>query len=168
MWKVFFQWRSQLQEKKHTTHPILYMKSGIGGHGATDSGSGILLGSTLLRKSLLSACSAVQRRAGSRVSMRSSRSKAGVGKLCRRGKIVQLSKQTGGVDLGYSGKAQHGSAQGKLLPQPPSVLLLGFHGVEEGKFNDVRPDCRTGAPAQTAEGDDRRTATMGSETEIEV
>ncbi len=50
---------------------------------------------------------------------------------------------------------QHGYIQGKLLPQPPSVLLLGFHGVEEGKFNDIRPDCRTGTPTQTAEGKDK-------------
>lgn len=55
---------------------------------------------------------------------------------------------------------QHGYIQGKLLPQPPSVLLLGFHGVEEGKFNDIRPDCGTGTPTQTADGNDR--GKMGS------
>lgn len=49
--------------------------------GSTDSGGGILLGSTSHRKSLLRACSDVQRRAGSRVSMRSSRSRADPGKL---------------------------------------------------------------------------------------
>lgn len=40
--------------------------------------------------------------------------------------------------------------QGELLPQPPPVLFLGFHGVEKWKLDDVGPDGRTGAPAQTA------------------
>lgn len=53
----------------------------MGSLSTTDSGGGILLGSTLHRKSLLRACSDVQRRAGSRVSMRSSRSRADPGKL---------------------------------------------------------------------------------------
>lgn len=52
---------------------------------ATDSGGGILLGSTSDRKPLLSACADVQRRAGSRVSIRSSRSRAEEGKLSGRG-----------------------------------------------------------------------------------
>lgn len=60
----------------------------------TDSGGGILLGSTSERKSLLSACSDVQRLAGSRVSIRSSKSRAGVGKLCRGGEIFQLQEET--------------------------------------------------------------------------
>lgn len=54
----------------------------VGKAGATNSGGGILLGSTSRRKSLKRACSDVQRRAGSRVSIRSSKSRAGVGKLC--------------------------------------------------------------------------------------
>lgn len=57
---------------------------------------------------------------------------------------------------------QHSYIQSKLLPQSPSVLLLRFHGVEEWKFNDVRPDCRAGASAQTATGNDKREAKMGS------
>lgn len=45
---------------------------------------------------------------------------------------------------------RHGYIQGKFLPQASSVLLLGFHGVEEGKFDDIGPDSRAGTPAQTA------------------
>lgn len=41
--------------------------------------------------------------------------------------------------------------QGKLLPQAPPVLFLGFHCVEKRQFDDVGPDSRTGATAQPAE-----------------
>lgn len=42
--------------------------------------------------------------------------------------------------------------QGKLLPQAPPVLLLGFHCVEKRQFDDVRPDSRTGTTTQSAGG----------------
>lgn len=42
--------------------------------------------------------------------------------------------------------------QGKLLPQAPPVLFLGFHCVEKRQFNDVGPDSRTGTTAQPADG----------------
>lgn len=58
--------------------------------GATDSGGGILLGSMSHRNSLLRACSDVQRRVGSRVSIRSSKSSAAAGKLCRGRRFDQL------------------------------------------------------------------------------
>lgn len=115
-----------------------------------------MLGSMSHRKSLLRACSDVQRRAGSRVSIRSSKSRAVVGKLHRRERERFFNcRNRWRVDHSYFRAVQHGYIQGKLFPQPSSVLLLGFHGVEEGKFNDVRPDCRTGTPAQTAEGHGR-------------
>lgn len=66
------------------------MKGERESHGDTDSGGGILLGSMSHRKSLWRACSDVQRRPGSRVSIRSSKSRAGVGKLRRGGEIFQL------------------------------------------------------------------------------
>lgn len=93
----------------------------------------------------------MQRRAGSRVSIRSNKSRAEVGKLCREGFIIEthqsLMKAAVGTERGYT--------QGKLLTQPPPVLFLGFHGVEEGKFDDVGPGCRTGTPTQTAEDEQR-------------
>ena len=34
-------------------------------------------------------------------------------------------------------------SQGELLPEAAAVLLLGFDGVEQGQFDDVRPHGRT-------------------------
>lgn len=55
----------------------------------------------------------------------------------------QVRKDTGGDSL---------DVQGKLLPQAAPVLFLGFHCVEKREFDDVGPDSRTGASAQTAGG----------------
>lgn len=112
----------------------------------TDSGGGILLGSMSDRKSLMSACSEVQRRVGSRVSIRSSRSRAAAGKLKKR---TQLSSRSGIVKTTLLAR-QHLYIQGKFFPQSPPILFFGFHGVEERKFNDVRPHSRTGTSTQTA------------------
>lgn len=111
----------------------------------TNSGGGILLGSMSDRKSLMRACSEVQRRIGSRVSIRSSRSRAAAGKLKR----IHLLTWSGRITTTLL-RWQHLYVQGKFFPQSPPILLFGFHGVEEGKFYDVRPDSRTGTPTQTA------------------
>lgn len=59
----------------------------------TDSGGGILLGSTSRRNSQQRACSDVHLRAGSRVSIRSSKSSAGEGKLCGTEEIFHMKHQ---------------------------------------------------------------------------
>lgn len=45
----------------------------------------------------------------------------------------------------------YGNSQGELLTQAPSVLLLGFHGVEVGQLDDIGPHRWTGAPTEPAE-----------------
>lgn len=77
------------------------MKGARRGHRATDSGGGILLGSMSHRKSLLRACSDVQRRVGSRVSIRSSKSRAVAGKLCRRRHLSTIETDKGLVTATY-------------------------------------------------------------------
>lgn len=59
----------------------------------------------------------------------------------------QVRKDTGGDSF---------DVQGKLLPQAAPVLFLGLHCVEKREFNDVGPDSRTGASAQTAVGGGKR------------
>lgn len=98
------------------------------------------------KKSLMRACSEVQRRVGSRVSIRSSRSRAAAGKLKKR---MQLSSPSGIIKTTLL-VWQHLYIQGKFFPQSPPILFFGFHGVEERKFYDVRPYSRTGTSTQTA------------------
>lgn len=105
-----------------------------------------MLGSMSDKKSLMRACSEVQRRVGSRVSIRSSRSRAAAGKL---EKSTQSSSRSGRVKATWLAW-QHLYVQGKFFPQSPPILFFGLHGVEERKFDDVRPHSRTGTSTQTA------------------
>lgn len=61
----------------------------------------------------------------------------------------QVRKDTGGDSF---------DVQGKLLPQAAPVLFLGLHCVEKREFDDVGPDSRTGASAQTAVGGEKEDA----------
>ena len=58
-------------------------------------------------------------------------------------------------DTHMHANSRRSDSQGKLLPQAPPILLLWFHGVEEGKLDDVWPDGGAGAPADPAEGHKR-------------
>lgn len=75
---------------------------------------------------------------------------------CVEGDIFINCRNRQGVGQSNCVSVQRAYIQGKLLAQPASVLLLGFHGVKKGKFNDVGPGCRTGTPAQTADGNEAR------------
>lgn len=101
---------------------------------ATDSGGGILLGSMSQRKSLLRACSDVQRRAGSRVSIKSSKSRAAAGKLCRRRHIHQLYKTDEGLVKATLCQCSAPTYKANSSRSRRLYCFLGFMVLKRGSF----------------------------------
>lgn len=80
----------------------------------------------------------------------------------RRGRGGTTGQRGGGAGHTHTenvfSRQKRSNSQGELLPQAPPVLFLWFHGVEEGQLDDVWPDGRAGATADSAVGHKPNTA----------
>lgn len=93
-----------------------------------------MLGSMSHRKSLWRACSDVQRFAGSRVSIRSSKSRAEVGKLCRTGEIVRDLSNVETVDTATLGHCSMATYKANSSRSRRLYCFLGFMVLKRGSL----------------------------------